>query len=515
MLRSIRWRLTLSYVILTMLTIGVVGVLSLYFIRNYAERQELDYLDAAAQNIVTQVRPLLGVRGRETRVLQDLVDAVGFLGNVTVTVRDSRENVLVVSSSDRQKTFWLSRALAFLGPPTAGSPNEELAPGSPISVVRRYESIIGPHFFFRSSDRYAERGVPGFSEIPVDAAPKSSQRLKISIGDDGSPMGFLELSNGPDFSTQLLKTARTAFLFAALGAVLVATFVGLIMGRGLTSPLVCLSKTASEMSEQNWSVRAPDCGNDEIGRLAVQFNLMAERLEASFRTVSQERDQLRRFIQDASHELRTPLTALSTFTELLSTQASEDTHAREEFLAESQVQIKKLGWIVHNLLDLTRLDAGLTTLNLAECPTAALVRSAVNTLRAKADEKGVRLVQQIGIHSPTILCDRDRMEIALRNLLDNAITFSAPKDTVEISATDEGCACLMSVRDSGPGIDAEDLPHIFERFYRSPKAVSQGSGLGLAIVKSIVEAHGGTVSARSEPGAGSELSVVLPLVGAY
>ncbi len=532
MLRSIRWRLTLSYVILTILTIGTVGFLSLYYLDSYAERQEREYLRVVAQNIAAQARPLLAARKAAAPLLQQLVDTAGFLGNVSVRVRDSHDKLLVESSGVGQRTLLFRpsavyveippnperqvysaqqsggehRRLAAESPAAEGPAAESPAAENPIAVIRKHQGLVRPQFFFSIPESRSEHNTSG-REIPVDH-PKSSQTLTVPIG-EGTPLAFLEVSAGPDFSSQLVRPARNAFLLATLGAILVAALVGLFMGKKLSSPLLQLSAAARAMGEQDWAVRAPDCGKDEIGQLARQFNLMADRLESSFRTISRERDALRRFIADASHELRTPITALATFFELMQTGAAHSEKTRRDFLGESQRQIEKLGWIVHNLLDLSRLDAGITSLSRRECSCLALVRAAISSVNEKAEAKQVRLVHDAIEPTLTAVCDQERMEMAIRNLLDNAIVFSLPGHSVEIRAWQTEEHCLISVKDSGSGIAAEDLPHIFERFYRSPQS-RHGTGLGLAIVRSIIETHEGTVSVESKIGEGSLFTVRFP-----
>ncbi len=234
---------------------------------------------------------------------------------------------------------------------------------------------------------------------------------------------------------------------------------------------------------------------------------MAERLQASFSTLSEERDTLRHFIADASHELRTPITALHNFIDLLQGPAANDLAAREEFLAESQIQVQRMEWITGNLLDLSRLDAGLVELERKFYDLSDLLQSTTAPFLPIALEKGVNLEVQADSQLE-ILCDKSRMQLVLNNLLDNALKFTPPGGNIKVTGERRDSRTVIQVQDSGAGIPSEDLPHIFERFYRG-RSTEKGSGLGLAIVYSIVHAHGGKVEVESQPGQGSRFTIYL------
>jgi len=297
---------------------------------------------------------------------------------------------------------------------------------------------------------------------------------------------------------------------------LVAVVMGLLVSQRLSAPLRALTAAAGQMSGGDLSARAPARGRGEMGQLARQFNHMAERLEASFAELSAERDTLRRFIADASHELRTPITALRNFAELLQGAAADDPETRAEFLAESQAQIERLGWITANLLDLSRLDAGLVSLDLDDCSASELIESAAGPFVPLAQERELALTTRLPDEPLAVRCDRTRIVLALSNLLDNAVKAVSPGGQVEIGAERDGHAIRLWVRDTGCGIDPADLPHLFERFYRGrgDRSERQGSasglGLGLAIVNSIAQAHGGRVHVESTVAAGSLFTIELP-----
>ena len=397
---------------------------------------------------------------------------------------------------------------------------EQLPPDTEFTMVRRVVAPWGNRFVFGTRQRLdvmlafpITDVLPAHEVFEEHLSLRSEPALVTPIGEADSPMGYVELSGGPDFAAEALTTARRAFLLAAGGATLLAVLVGLLVSRGLTAPLRTLTAAASQMSSGDLSIQAPVRGKDEIGQLARQFNQMAERLEASFTELAAERDSLRRFIADASHGLRTPITALKSFNELLQGAAADDPAARAEFLAESQVQLNRLEWITHNLLDLSRLEAGLVTLDKADHDVGELTRTATAAFRTLAHEKDVALSVKAPTLSLKVCCDRARIELALFNLLDNALKFTSAGGQVEIGAEQADQNVRLWVQDNGPGIAPTDQERIFERFYQGQGSQVGGSGLGLAIVQSIVQAHGGHVTVESEPGAGSRFVVELPLAG--
>ena len=264
------------------------------------------------------------------------------------------------------------------------------------------------------------------------------------------------------------------------------------------------------MGAGDLSVRATASGHDEIGQLARQFNRMAERLQSSFADIAAERDALRRFIADASHELRTPLTAMRSFLELLSGEAGKKAKTRQEFLAESEEQLSRLEWITTNLLDLSRLDSGITVLEAEEIDAKSVLESAAAAFIHSALENGVELKLEPDESGLKIAADWKLLELALSNLLDNALKFTPEGGEIRLGARGEGDTARLWVRDTGPGISPDDLERIFDRFYRGANAPVRGSGLGLAMVKSVAEAHGGTAYADSTPGEGATLTIEIP-----
>jgi signal transduction histidine kinase len=535
MFRSIRWRLVLSYVLLMLLTVGVVGVLALSLVKRYVGQQEVEHLTANAEAVARQAVALMRPVARQ-RELQELAQTSAFLGNARVRILDDYHQVLADSTSSEGESlmgillpheltievpgvFSQPLVMAFFPDTQLTQPFpqeehlsifEQFPPDTALTLVRKWSGVWGDRFQFSVIQEPEQ-----FQELAADQQEisRSDRVITVPIGEEDDPLGYVKISNAPDFGAEALTTTQRAFLFAGGGAMLMAVVVGLLVSRGLSAPLRQLTAVAGEMSSGDLSIRAPLRGKDEIGQLAGQFNLMAERLEASFADLAAERDALRRFIADASHELRTPITALKNFNDLLQGAAADDPAARAEFLAESQLQLDRLEWITRNLLDLSRLDAGLVTLDLANQDVGELIESAASAFKVLAQEKGIAFSIWPPTPSLELRCDRARIESALSNLLDNALKFTPAGGQVEIGAEQRGEAVRLWVRDTGPGIAPQDQPRIFERFYQGKNDRAEGSGLGLAIVQSVVQAHGGQISVESEPGAGSLFVIELPQVG--
>jgi two-component system sensor histidine kinase BaeS len=290
-------------------------------------------------------------------------------------------------------------------------------------------------------------------------------------------------------------------LFVPL-AVLAVVIVAFGFARGLRRlvvPLGDLIDAAESVEAGNYSARVRPRGPRELRSLARAFNAMSARLESS-------EEQRRRLLADVTHELRTPLTIMQGNLEaLLDGLYPADAEHLEPILDETRV----LSRLVDDLRTLSLAEAGALTLHRESTDIGDLVSDSVASFRTQADGAGISLVSAVEDGLPQIEVDAVRMREVLSNLLSNALRYTPRGGSVRVGASASDGKVRISVKDSGPGIAAEALPHVFDRFYKSEE--SHGAGLGLAIAKSLVVAHGGEIEATSAPGQGTEMRVTLPV----
>jgi signal transduction histidine kinase/HAMP domain-containing protein len=224
-------------------------------------------------------------------------------------------------------------------------------------------------------------------------------------------------------------------------------------------------------------------------------------------------DQLKgNLVATASHELKTPLTSIQLAIFMLLEEATGPlTSKQTEMLLDARENCERLLATVNNLLDLARLEEGWRQLNSKPETAESLLRTAVNAIRPRAEDKGVQIVLDVPVDLPAVMADASRIGTALRNLLDNALTYTSAGGQITLSAAVTGDGVRLTVADSGIGISAEYIPHVFEKFFRVPaQSRGGGTGLGLAIVHEIVVAHGGTMSCESTPSVGTSFHMTLP-----
>lgn len=275
------------------------------------------------------------------------------------------------------------------------------------------------------------------------------------------------------------------------------------LAHGMTYPLREMASAARAMAKGEYGRPVTATSRDEVGELARAFNEMARQLG--------EVDRFRRdLVANASHELRTPLGSLRA---QLENMVDGVEPASKSAIAEALAQVERLGDLVEQLLDLSKLESGAAPLELSEVRAADLIQDVVNEWRDQAGARGLRLLVEPATDGLLLRVDPDRIRQVLANLLANAIRHSPEGGAVRLGARPDDGVVRIEVADEGPGIPAEDLERVFERFWRSDRARSAdvgGAGLGLAIARWIVELHGGTIHATNADLHGCRMVIELP-----
>jgi signal transduction histidine kinase len=309
-----------------------------------------------------------------------------------------------------------------------------------------------------------------------------------------------------------LAQLRSALIGAGVLALIASLILGALASRRVTAPISRLRRVASSFAQGDLDARAQTSGVLEVDELAQQFNVMADQLGRTLRMLEADRDRLREFVADVSHELRTPIAALRMYNELQRTGKVDD-ETRTEFMERSADQIHRLEWLSTNLLDLSRIDAGIFPLDMRAGDVRDPVRAVVEAHAEEAEQRGISLTSEVPSSPVEARFDRERIVQLLTNLVANALKFTSRGGGVRVRLDDEAERIRLEVSDTGPGIRPEELPRIFERFYRGTntgEARASGSGLGLAIVRSIVEMHGGRIDVSSVLGEGTAFRIELP-----
>jgi two-component system OmpR family sensor kinase len=347
--------------------------------------------------------------------------------------------------------------------------------------------------------------------VPGEAGGDSQLVVLQPIEARGRLLGLVQMSVDTRPLTDVL--VRQLFIFLALSA--------LALLGGMLAFLPVLKRTLVPLSKMVNTVERIDAGNlderfpahqgqIEVDRLAVSFNGMLQRLEASFEAEKEAKERARRFVADASHELRTPLTSIHGFLEVLLRGAMHQPEQLQKALHSMHGESARINKLVQDLLLLAKFDRA-PEMEIREAELDAVVREMEPQLRLLAGQRDValRLAQHVRCR-----IDADKMKQVLLNLFSNAVQHTDPEHgRIEIELAAEAAEVRLVVRDNGSGIAAGHLPHIFDRFYRSDSSRTRkygGAGLGLSITKSIVEAHGGRIEAESREGEGSAFTVWLP-----
>lgn len=380
-------------------------------------------------------------------------------------------------------------------------PTPQGAPGN-----RTLRILIGNRFVLAGADAKVVAG----SEGVVIGVPLSAAQLKraLPVQLAGQTVGLLVVEEPTrpftGLEARFTKAVLVSALFAAALALLLAAGIGVVASRYLIRPLGVLVEGTRRLARGDFSHRVDAHSQDELGVLSDAFNDMAEKL--------QQQEQVRKnLLADVAHELRTPLAVLQANFEALQDDAAP---ATPETLLPMHDEVLRMARLVSDLQELSLAEAGRLPLHRTPVEFARVVEQVIQALEPEAGARGVSLTADFAHDLPPLEADRDRLTQVLVNLISNALRHTGSGGSVRVAGRTQAGEVVVSVTDTGEGIHPEDLPHVFDRFYRADTSRSRhsgGAGLGLAICKGFVEAHGGRIWAESAPGRGTAMSFAIPL----
>ena len=498
MLRSVRWRLILNSLLISVTAIIGVGIVTLLLVNSYFKRQEKTYLEEQANIVIPMLAEVSRWTGDD---LNTIVAVTGLMSDVRIEILDP-DKQRIADSGPRVSVSLFGETN------TSGNESEiEFV----FSVGRRGNIVsVSPH-----RSKSAEREYLNVESDPVefnaitDLHDISDTVLQLPLTKRGELLGYIQLSEGPAVGTGVIKSIQTALVGGGVAALIVAIVVGSISARQVTRPLIALGSAVQQMASADLTARAPNSKLQEYDTLAGQFNDMADLLAGTIQELQAEREVLRRIIGDAIHELRTPLTALKTFNTLLQDEVEANTLAAT-FVDESSKQINQLDLMTTGLLDLSRLEGRLSGTSFVKADVRLVVEDAAHAVQPLADVKQQSLTMSLPDEPVIMSHDPTALQQLVGNLLNNAIKYTQHGGKITVTMRADAAQVNIVVQDNGAGISAESLPQIFNRFYRDPTHKQEGTGLGLAIAQEITHIHHGTINVTSQPARGSRFTIQLP-----
>lgn len=472
MLSTLRGRLLFSFFVVIVATLAVVAA-ALFGFAGVSNARLLPVLERLSAISRTNQRELLdlwqaGAGGEE---LQALLHSTAEQTGVRILIVDANAQEIIFDTTD---DGWVGDAMTEII-----QPDSLVLPGAGRSIFGTYLHTDGARWLV-----FAEPH-PAFDPALIFY---------------GQP----EPTAGEFFNEYFLRPLAYAGLLAVLLAVLLAALIT----RSVVRPLQTMDRAAGAMAQGDYSQRVPPRGPDEVRHVAESFNSMAAQVQA---THTAQRD----FVANVSHDLKTPLTAISGWSQALLDGAADAPADRQRAAETIYDEAGRMSRMVNQLLDLARIESGQLQVTQRIVDLSQVMVDVHRSQLPRARAKGIDLTLDTPI-APPLLGDADRLVQVFDNLVDNALTYTPAGGRVHLAVrSGEGYVEGM-VSDTGTGIPADELPRVFERFYRLEKSRARGedgrrgAGLGLAIVHELVAAHGGTISVTSEVGRGSAFVVRLP-----
>ncbi|GAB4331934.1 MAG: hypothetical protein Kow0010_17580 [Dehalococcoidia bacterium] len=493
---SLQLRLFLTYLIIMMVTLGLFGVSLFLLLGGY--RDSITY--GSLEDVIGFVE---FEANREAQRLDDLVDDADnpeprdpVIADLLLALRTQ------FSSDDGSITDVTSVAVV--------DASGHVVEGGYASAFdlegATVDNVEGPGDRPTGRTRRCRMEVPDSEPLLCVTRPLSPQVLEAF---PDTPGVALVVAQPAASLTEVLDDLLPRLSFAALIGMAVALLLAVILSRSVAAPLRNIARAARNVARGNYRQRVPVTGPPEVRNLATDFNRMTEEVQRSEQT-------LRDFLMNISHELKTPLTSIRGFSNAILDGTIDDLEGIQRSAAVISDESDRVLRLVTELLDLSRIEAGQISMQFEELNVAELLDHVREVFAIRSEDAGVEFRVRTAA-CPPVRGDFDRLEQVMNNLLDNAFRHTPRGGLVEVAAGEVQAGRVhISVTNTGPGIPEDDLPHLFERFYRSERGNNprgkSGYGLGLAISKEIVRAHGGRIWATSEPGGTTTFAFTLPSV---
>lgn len=463
-MQSIRWKLVLTYFIIIVLTLGLIGVYIVNTMNQYIINQkEIDTLSEAnvLAGYISQYQDL------SAESINFLLEQQQITSNCRVLMLDTEANVAYDS-------------------------NNGLMQGKFMPTAAVLDAIGGKNSVERIEDANGELLVCAAVPIVESKVVTGAIYYQVSASDVS------------DFMNEVLMTV---VMLIILLSILIGV-VSFIMSGVLTAPIRDLTEKLSKATEEQTDYYIEKTSGGEIGQLVDSFNKMTQQIQL-------QEAKRQEFVSNASHELKTPLSSIKLISDSLLNVQDAPREMVDEFLTDMNVQVERLTRIVDKLLTLTRMDnsAAVARMEFAVTDMTELCSNIVKALRPLAEQKHIELIYtpEMTVYSKI---ERDRMWEAIYNVLDNSIKYTKDGGKVTMELTKDENNIIISISDTGIGIAPDELYKIFDRFYRVDKARARetgGTGLGLSIALTAVELHGGNIKVESEEGVGSVFRIIVPI----
>ena len=469
---SLRTRLILSYVLIIVLCLGIVATSLVVLLGDQINRLAMARLADTALPIYVQFRA--AARGQVPlnqawTNLQEMSQETG----TYIFLLDAEDTV--IKQAIPEDSSWI--------PPSKLEITKPPVP-RPTPYRGTYVAPDGERFIF------VAQPVAGLFRPPNQPNPPNPETLVLAVPRSQALAIWADLAK--------------PFLWAGLAGLAVSILIAVVLARSVYVPIRRVTNAAEEIARGNYEQQVPVAGPKEVKGLATSFNQMSKQVKHS-------QQMLRDFVADVSHELRSPLTSIKGFAQAMVDGTAKGKEAQLKAATVIEDESKRMMRLVEELLEFSRLESGQITMVKEPVDLKELLHQCYEIFLMHAEEKGVKLKKDIE-PLPPIIGDIDRLEQVFSNLLDNALKHTPSGGDINIIARHPNPNFAeISITDTGPGIPAEQMRHVFERFYRAdPSAGKAGAGLGLAIARQIVLTHRGDIMAKSTLGKGTEFVVRLP-----